>query len=157
MFKVNDYVVYMHETCKVVEIKNIRGNDYYVLVPINDNTLKISIPINNQNIKNVITKEEINNLISNISNIKELDLNDKNIENIYKELLNEEGYEGLIKIIKTTYLRNQNRINNKKKVSDKDDYYLNLAEKYLYSEMSITLNMSNEEVKEYLIKELEKI
>lgn len=48
-----------------------------------------------------------------------------------------------------------NRLNNKKKISDKDEYYFLLAEKYLYSEMFITLNMPIEEVREYIKKKLE--
>ena len=58
----------------------------------------------------------------------------------FTQLLNTDNHENLVKIIKTTYLRNENRINNKKKISDKDDQYFNLAEKYLYNKLSISLN-----------------
>lgn len=152
MYNVNDYVVYMHETCKILEVKNIKDKKYYVLEPINDNSLKISIPCDNKNIKSIISREKIDNLISNIPSILEIDESNKNK---YKELLNNNSYEDLIRIIKTTYLRNMNRLNNKKKISDRDEYYFLLAEKYLYSEMSITLNMSIEEVREYIKKKLE--
>ena len=155
MYKVNDYVVYMHETCKILEIKSINDNMYYVLEPINDKSLKISVPSLNKNIKNVISMDEINNLISNIPNILVLEDSNKNLDIKYKELLNNNSYEDLIKIIKTTYLRNMNRLNNRKKISDKDEYYFLLAEKYLYSEMSITLNISIDEVREYIKKKLE--
>ena len=155
MYNVNDYVVYMHETCKILEVKNIKDKKYYVLEPINDNSLKISIPCDNKNIKSIISREKIDNLISNIPNILEIDEANKNLDSKYKELLNNNSYEDLVRIIKTTYLRNMNRLNNKKKISDKDEYYFWLAEKYLYSEMSITLNMTIEEVREYIKKKLE--
>lgn len=155
MYKVNDYVVYMHETCKILEIKSINDNMYYVLEPINDKSLKISVPSLNKNIKSVISMDEINNLISNIPNILVLEDSNKNLDIKYKELLNNNSYEDLIKIIKTTYLRNMNRLNNKKKISDKDECYFLLAEKYLYSEMSITLNISIDKVREYIKKKLE--
>ena len=45
----------------------------------------------------------------------------------FTQLLNTDNHENLVKIIKTTYLRNENRINNKKKISDKDDKYFNLG------------------------------
>ena len=36
-------------------------------------------------------------------------------------------HEDLIKIIKTTYLRNKERLDNNKKTTDKDNYYFNQA------------------------------
>ena len=43
MFKINDYVVYKSDVCKVVDIRhnNMKKEDYYVLVPILDNSLKL--------------------------------------------------------------------------------------------------------------------
>ena len=37
-----------------------------------------------------------------------------------------------------------------KKISDKDNFYFDKAEKYLYNELSISLNMNYEEVKKYV-------
>ena len=85
-----------------------------------------------------------------------IEVNDKMIENEYKRLLHEEGYEGLIKIIKTTYLRNEDRVNNKRKISEKDDNYFNLAKKYLYSEFAVALDIPYDKVKEYVIDRINK-
>ena len=49
--------------------------------------------------------------------------------------------EDLIKIIKTAYIRNDNRLKNNKKISDKDKTYFEKAEEYLYNELSIYWNM----------------
>ena len=104
-------------------------------------------------LKNIISTDNAKKLISQITKIEPIkDINEKNLELKYKELLNTGTYEDLIKIIKTTYLRNENRLNNKKKVSEKDDTYFKLAEKYLYNELSISLNMSIEEVQNYIFK-----
>ena len=101
-------------------------------------------------LKNIISTDNAKKLISQITKIEPIkDINEKNLELKYKELLNTGTYEDLIKIIKTTYLRNENRLNNKKKVSEKDDTYFKLAEKYLYNELSISLNMSIEKVKAF--------
>ena len=136
-------------------IKDIKENTYYVLNSIDDNTLTINIPIENKMglLKNIISTDNAKKLISQITKIEPIkDINEKKLELKYKELLNTGTYEDLIKIIKTTYLRNENRLNNKKKVSEKDDTYFKLAEKYLYNELSISLNMSIEEVKNYIFK-----
>lgn len=65
--------------------------------------------------------------------------------------------EDLIKIIKTTYLRNDYRIKNGKRVSEKDSIYFNMAEKRLYNELSISLNLSFNETKEYIINKLNNV
>lgn len=75
----------------------------------------------------------------------------------YKRLLEEGSQESLIKIIKITYLRNKNRIDSKRKISDKDDKYFKKFEELLYSEFSVSLNISYDEAKNYIIKAQEKI
>ena len=148
MLKINDYVVCKHDVCKVVSIKKNNNKDYYVLVPISDSTLKISIPCDNTTlIRNLISKDYANQLIDNMPSIDILDINVKLLENEYKTLLNDCTHESLIKIIKTTYLRNKERLDTKRKTSDKDEYYFALAEKYLYNELSVVLGMTFEEVK----------
>ncbi len=64
------------------------------------------------------------------------------------------SFESLVKIIKTTYIRNENRKKNKKKLSEIDEEYFIKAESYLYNELSIVLNLSFEETKDYVIKKL---
>lgn len=60
-------------------------------------------------------------------------------------------HEDLIKTIKITYLRNKSRVDNGKKISDKDDNYFKLAKQYLYNEFSVVLNMNYEYTKNYVI------
>lgn len=96
-------------------------------------------------------------IIDNIPNIDIIKVNDRLLENEYKKLLYDGSYEGLIKIIKTTFLRNRDRVNNKKKISEKDDNYFNLAEKYLYSEFSVVLGLSYDETKKYVIGRIEEM
>lgn len=155
MFNTGDFVVYKRDVCKIVNIKN----EYYVLVPITDNSLKISVPVTNKFgfIRNLISKNEIMEIIKKIPNIETIETNDKLIENEYKNLMNTGSHEDLIKIIKTTYLRNKERIDNNKKIGDKDNNYFSLAEKYLYNEFAIVLNMSYDDTKKYVIEQVCKI
>ena len=153
MYKINDYVVYKKEVCKIVDIKNnyIKDNDYYTLIPLSDETLKIDIPVLNNTIRDLISKEKLEKIILSIPNIDIIESDDKLLENEYKKLLSSEKHEDLIKIIKTTYLRNKNRLDNNKRISDKDNFYFEKAEKLLYTEFSIVLNMSYEDTKEYVL------
>ena len=154
MYKTNDYIVYRHDVCKIKEIKKINDNTYYVISPIDDNSLIINTPVDNKMgyIRDILSKEQAEKIIDSIKDIKTVEnINEKNVEATYKELLNSYSYENLIKIIKTTYERNNNRLLNNKKISEKDDIYFKLAEKYLYNELAISLNTTSEEIKNYII------
>lgn len=113
MYKIGNYLVYKKDVCEVKDIKknHLNNQDYYVLIPIYDDSLIIDVPIENRC-----------------------------------------GYiRDLIKIIKTTYLRNKERIDNKRKSGDRDEFYFNKAEKYLYNEFGLVLGMKFHEVKNYII------
>ncbi len=159
MYKKNDYVVYKKDVCLVREIKNnkINGKDYYILIPIDDPSLIIDVPTDNKMgyLRDVISKKDADSLIESISSISPItNINDKYIEKTYKDLLSSSKYEDLIKVIKTTYLRNMNRTVNNKKISQKDLYYFEQAEKYLYNELSIPLEMNFEDTKNYIINKV---
>jgi len=159
MFEVGDHLVYKRDVCKLSETKKnfINGLDYFVLIPERDSSLKIQIPKDSKAIRKLITKEEVERIINQIPNIEIIKVEDKQLEQEYKKLLNTGSHEDLIRIIKTTYLRNKERLDNKKKIGDKDNYYFELAEKDLYEEFGIVLGLTMEETKEYVIKKVEKM
>lgn len=162
MFHVGEYLVYKRDVCKVEEIKEkyMKEMDYYVLTPIEDPTLTISIPFTNSQIRPLISKERVEEIIASIPSIEVINSEDRMIESEYRNLLNSEDHKDLIRIIKTTYLRNKERLENNKKIGETDHHYFEKAEKYLYDEFSIVLSLSFEEVKQYVVDkvvELEKI
>lgn len=156
MYSLNDYIIYNKDVCKIIEIKEkfYNNSDYYVLNSISDLSLKIQVPTNSDKIRSIITKKELDNIIKSIPNIDVIKENDRLIENSYKTLMQSGTHEDLIKIIKTTYLRNKKRTDENKKISEIDDSYFRNAEKYLYNEFSIVLEKTFEETKEYVIKEI---
>ena len=158
MFNIDDYVVYKKDVCKIIDIKEngLNNLNYYILVPISDSSLKISVPTDNKCVflRNHITKKQLNEIIENIPNIGIIENHDRMIENEYRNLLNSNKHEDLIKIIKTTYLRNKERIDNNKKTRDSDNTYFSQAEKYLYNEFSIVLGLTYEETKDYVVKKV---
>ena len=162
MYKVDDYVMYKKDVCKIREIRKnkINGNEYYILVPVDDDSLVIEAPIDNRMgfIRDIISRKDAEKLIKEIPNIEPINvINNAYIDKIYKELLYKGTYEDLIKIIKAAYLRNEERIKNKKKLSDKDSTYFNKAEKCLYNELSISLGMNYNETKEYVINKVQEL
>lgn len=161
MYKKNDYVVYGRDVCKVCEIeeKRFNGEDYYLLRPLKDESLKIEAPVSNKNqkIRDLISREELDNLIKKIPSISPIVANDKFIEKEYINKISSGTHEDLIQIIKTTYLRNQERLKSKKKLAEKDKSYFELAETYLYNEFSIVLNLNFDETKAYIINKIEEL
>ena len=161
MYKAGDYLVYKRDVCKVMDIIEYGFKDlsYYVLMPLNDKSLKLQIPItiDKKYIRDIISKEKLEEVINLIPTVDVINADNKLAENEYKKLLHSDSYLDLIKIIKTTYLRNKERVDNKKKVSDKDKYYFEKAERYLYSEFSIVLNKSYEETKDYVVNKVKDI
>ena len=157
MYKINDKIIYKREVCTINEIKEKYYNDkdYYCVSPISDKTLTLNIPVDSPQIRTLLTKEEALTIIENISNIEEIKADDKSLENIYKELLSTDNEEDLVKIIKTTYLRNKKRVDSGKKIGDKDDVYFKKAESLLYNSLATSLNMTYEECKEFIINSLE--
>lgn len=159
MYKEGDLLVYKKDVCEVIEVKEkyINDMDYYVLEPVFDKSLKIQIPVNCSLIRDLIKRDKIDDVIRKIPLIDTLECDSKSLENEYKQLMQRGSWEDLVKIIKTSYLRNKERIDNNKKTTDKDNFYFNQAELYLYNEFSIVLGISYDEVKEYIISEVKKI
>ena len=159
MYKPDDYVVYRKDICKIKDIEEnyLNDEDYYILKSVSDPTLKINIPISKSNnlLRDLISKDEIEKIINEIPNIEMIKTNDKFLEHEYKELMNSGTHRDLIKIIKTTYMRNKQRAESKKRIAEIDSTYFELAEKYLYNEFSIVLDLSFDDTKKYIIKKVE--
>lgn len=157
MYKIDDYVVYNHDVCKVIGFNSFNSRDYYILNSSLDSSLKINVPVDSNKIRSLITKNGIENLIKEIPSIDVVSVDKKNIDITYKKLIDDGSFESLISIIKTAYLINKERIDSNKKIRDKDNHYFSLAEQYLYNEFSVVLNMSFDETKRYVINEVEKL
>lgn len=59
MYKKGDYVVYNHDVCLIIDIKENKTNGvtYYVMNPIDDYSLTAKIPIDNKTdlLRNIIS------------------------------------------------------------------------------------------------------
>ena len=125
----------------------------YVLVPFAnpDGSVKMQVPISDKggHLRDMITKEEIQDLIEAIKNQDPVESKTSNLKSQYSNLLNSDSLEDLVRIIKTSYQRNQQRIAQNKRTASIDDEYLHKAEKYLFNEIAASLNISYEEAGQY--------
>ncbi len=159
MFQKGDYIIYRKNVCIIEDVKEklINNMDYYVLKQPEDDSLTLRVPTNNKYIRGLMSKQDVKDLINRIVDIKIINCDNKVLENEYKKLLLEGSHDNLVKIIKTTYLRNKDRLDHKKKISEKDNNYFLKAEHYLYSEIAAVLGIDYDEAREYVINKVKAI
>lgn len=165
MFEVGEYIVYgVKGVCRIEDITHIdiSGADkerlYYVLSPVEGGNGKIYAPVDNKKVtmRKVITKEEANQLIQELPQIELLWVpDDKQREAKYKEAINTCDYRAWVSIVKTLYLRKQERVAAGKKITALDERYMRTAENELYSELALTLGIPKTEMESYIKERLE--
>ncbi len=164
MFEVGEYIIYgVKGVCQVEDITHIdiSGADknrlYYVLSPMGNGSGKIYAPTDNQKVmmRKVITREEANRLIGELPQIELLWVpDDKQREAKYKEALSTCDYRAWVSIVKTVYLRRQERVAQGKKITALDERYMRTAENELYSELSLALDIPKDEMEDYIMEQL---
>lgn len=166
MFEVGEYIVYgVKGVCRIEDITHIdisgvdKNRLYYVLAPIGENGGRIYAPTDNRKVmmRKVISKEEANQLIEELPQIELLWVpDDKQREARYKEALGTCDYRAWVSIVKTLYLRKQERVAQGKKVTSLDERYMRTAENELYSELALTLGIPKAQMESYIKEQLAK-
>ena len=148
-----------HGVCRVVSItdnpvdRRDKVRKYYVLEPLFEKASTIYTPVDNDKVimRRVMTKEEAEELTKRVTEIDTVWIQEeKNREQMYKEAIRTYDCRSLVQVIKTLYIRKQNRIQEGKKVLSSGEQYLRKAEELLYSEMSVALSIPREEVETYI-------
>ena len=149
MFEIGEYIVYgVKGVCRIEDITHIdiSGADkdrlYYVLAPVGDGSGRIYAPTDNQKItmRKVISREEADQLIEDMPKIEQLWVpDDRQREARYKEAMNTCDYRAWVSIVKTLYIRKQERT---------------AQENELYSELSLTLGIPKDEMEQYIRERL---
>ncbi len=164
MFKVNDYVVYGSSgVCKIVDIrkeKDISNNDieYYVLEPAYNNNMTIRTPVDNPKVlmRKIMGKEDVLSFIATMPEMETiLTGDDRHRNESFKAALRTGQSEEWVKVIKTLYLEKQERLEIGKKLIKTDEDIMKAAEKNLYEEFAMALNISPDEVLPFIINHVQ--
>lgn len=103
--------------------------------------------------RRILTKTEAMELIDGITKIDSLWIADEKTRELqYKEMFRKCDCRELVRIIKTIYARKQARLAEGKKVTTQDEKYFHMAEEALYGELAISLGMTKDEVKAFVIE-----
>ena len=166
MFAVGDFVLKSNEgVCRIEERVSMRAFDnverpYFLLRPVADPRVKLYLPEQEEyrDVRPVMTEEEAFLLIGRVPEISCTVIeNDRQREQIYKDILRSNDPEQLVGIIKSLYLRCEERKNAGKKVTVMDDRCFKAAEHALYSELAFTLKKEIAEVRALIAKTAESL
>ena len=159
MFKVKDYIMYgLTGVCKIVDIRNEKcassgDTEYYVLQPVFNNTMIIKTPVNNPKVfmRETITKADALSLIATMLETETIWIDDDKQRGInFKAALRTGKSEECIKVINALYLEKKVKTAVGKKLMKIDEDIMEAAEKQLYEEFAIALNISPGEVVAYI-------
>lgn len=164
MFHVNDYVMYATTgVCQITEIKKekLMGNreeEYYVLHPVyQSNSTTIKIPVNNQKVmmRHLADRDEIAALIAGIPLVNNTWIENDHLRNERcKVALRSGNCEEWIKLLRILHFRKKDRTEQGKKFAIADDNFMKLAERLLYEEFSVSLQIPIENIESYILMQL---
>lgn len=160
MYQINDLIIYGNSgVCKVEDIgvPNIIGieknQQYYILTPIYSKGSVVYTPVDNSKVsmRKIITFEEAQALLDSIQSIPIFKIDDeKLLIEKYRGAISSQDCEELIKVIKTVYIKQQNKISQGKKLGQIEEKYMKQAEDLLYSELAVVLDMPKDKMKTYI-------
>ncbi len=164
MFKKGEFVVYESKgLCEITDITEldlggaIKGRKYYVLKPVYDEGGTIYSAVDNSKVimRKMITKKEAQAILDEIPDIKSLTIPDeKQRENRYKEAMHSCDCRQWVSMMKTLYVRRENRLMNGKKTTNTDDRYYKKAGDSLNGELAMAMGMDKSEMETIILGQL---
>lgn len=164
MFNIGEYVVYgSGEICRIEEktvrcFDGISKNEYYRLVPIEMKNSAYYVPVKSavNEIRHVLTKDEIFEIIDSIPNAESVWYSDKNERKGYFDsILKSDDFTGLVGMIKAIYEERQKRSDGGKKLIASDERAFNTAEHILHGEIAFVMGIKENEVRDFIRDRLE--
>lgn len=164
MVKVNSTIVYGSQVCKVTATVDMTvgkvTRNYYVLTPVYDEKNVIYVPSDNpkltEKMKEILSAEEIYALIKNMPENESFWIEDsKERAAVYKETIEKGNREDIIRIIKTLYEHKCQLEAAGRKLHSMDEVIFHRAEKTIYDEFALVLNIKRDEVTPFILKQIE--
>jgi CarD family transcriptional regulator len=157
MFKQGDYINYScRGVCLIDEIKEKtigdKKNKYYIMHPVNIKNSIIMTPVDNEKVKMrlVMNKEKAEDIIDTLMDNSDLPrITDKKTrERVYTKILKEGNPNELVEIINVLNEEENEKRAEGRKQSATDEKYLEKAKELLFTELSVSLGIEIEEIKQ---------
>lgn len=164
MYNINDTVVYgSNGVCVItaIEERDFSGEniEYYILQSVSSFRSTFYVPTANSvltnKLKKIYSRNEIDSLISTMSEKNSLWIDDAvKRKEVYRKIIEDGNRNELLCMIKTLYEKNTELVQQHKKLYSTDEKFLKAAENILYDEFAYSLNISRDEVPEYIKKHI---
>ena len=173
MFSPGDTVVYRHHVCEITAIREayFEGKDYLEFNALFEKSLKLFVSIDEAKpptLRPVMTKKEALALIDSIADAKAIDeealkpgantptLLERRIKEEYDKCLRTFSPEDLVPIMKSVHERTARRETAGRQITATDKKYFELAENLLCDELSVSLDIPRDQVREFLVERVKK-
>lgn len=160
MFQAGDWVLYgVHGVCKVMgfekQLVNRKRTEYMVLEPRSQNESKFYLPTANPTamakLQEVLTPEALQTLLTSDAIREDCWIRDENQrKQHYRDLIGSGDREALLRMVSCLYRYKDAQAAAGKKFHLCDENFLRDAEKLLISEISLVLDKTVEDARDYL-------
>lgn len=160
MYQAGDQVVYgIHGVCRIVELQvqmiNRKKVEYYVLEPFTQSGSRYFVPSQNEvavsKLRPILTRQEIEQLLESDISRSNCWIEDENQrKQYYKELITSGDRGALISMLRALHAHKELQAENGKKFHISDANFMRDAEKVIYSEFSMVLDIPYDQVEAYI-------
>ncbi|MCM3740510.1 CarD family transcriptional regulator [Oceanobacillus luteolus] len=154
MFKVGDLIIYStHGVCKIDDIceksfKDVTRN-YYILHPLDDPNLTISVPVDNDQVimLDIMEKKEARNILKSFEEPGIEWIDDAKARNKkYNSIINSGDRDKIIKIANTLMRKQKEAELNKERMYDQDTKMLEHIQRIMFQELAASLETTVEQI-----------
>lgn len=167
VYKINEYVMCRYDVCKIIDIRDmsfagIGERKYYIVAPLNEESSRIYIPADSDDIdsamRRMLTIDEINEIIEQSRNL-ELAWIDESKERVsrFDKILQNGDTAEIIWLIKALKEQKKQVESEGKKLCAGDSRVLETARKIISEEFAFVLGLEKNEVEPYIADRTEKV
>lgn len=156
------YVVYNGlEICRIGEavrgcFDGVTERDYIKLYPVDvKSTYYLPVERMEQNIRMLLTKEKLLNIIDNLNSVSGKWIDDKNNRNLdFYDAIKSGDYDRILPIMNAAYHKSQERVKSGKHMLKTDKKNFELAKKMFESEIAYSFGIEISEVEKFIFDRL---
>lgn len=163
-----DTVVYRHHVCEVAAVRKgyFEDRDYFELHALFEGSLKLFVAVDEAAppaLRPVMSRREALALIDSIADARTIDedalkpnantptLLERRLKEEYDKRLKTFAPEDLVPIMKSVHERTARRTGAGRQITATDKKYFDLAENLLCDELSVSLDIPRDEVRDFLV------
>lgn len=158
MFSPGQFVIYGSTgVCKIEDIRKEsfagQSRSYYILKPAYSNNSTIYAPVGNSEskMKKTISRQEIDSLIELLASCDSNWVEDDNErKEKYTAIVRSGDHNSLVVMLKTLYLKRQEKIRIGRKFHSADEKIMKEGEKILFEEFALALDLAPGDIPDYI-------